>query len=157
MGVCRLVKVNVPVLLPLNSVEYFNPHCRRSEHFILTHRRLYWECNSYSSSSHALRCFQASVMPLPWPGCLDSCGQSRTTILQSRWTFLACFAIWLTLVNGMTPEHIAELRKETVELFYHGFDNYMEIAFPEDEVRTPPRFKSVDTNLHSCGQYPVYP
>jgi hypothetical protein len=37
----------------------------------------------------------------------------------------------------MTPEHIAELRRETVELFYHGFDNYMEIAFPEDEVRSP--------------------
>jgi hypothetical protein len=36
----------------------------------------------------------------------------------------------------MTPAHIAELRKETVEMFYHGFDNYMDIAFPEDEVRS---------------------
>lgn len=35
----------------------------------------------------------------------------------------------------MTPAHIAELRKETVDMFYHGFDNYMDIAFPEDEVR----------------------
>ena len=35
----------------------------------------------------------------------------------------------------MTPARIAELRKETVDMFYHGFDNYMEVAFPEDEVR----------------------
>lgn len=31
--------------------------------------------------------------------------------------------------------HIAGLKKETEELFYHGFDNYMKHAFPEDEVR----------------------
>ncbi|QSZ29786.1 hypothetical protein DSL72_004303 [Monilinia vaccinii-corymbosi] len=35
----------------------------------------------------------------------------------------------------MTPARIAELRKETVDMFYHGFDNYMNIAFPEDELR----------------------
>lgn len=37
----------------------------------------------------------------------------------------------------MTPERIGELRKETVAMFYHGFDNYMKVAFPEDEVRCP--------------------
>lgn len=37
----------------------------------------------------------------------------------------------------MRPAQIADLRRETVELFYHGFDNYMEIAFPEDEVHRP--------------------
>lgn len=31
--------------------------------------------------------------------------------------------------------HIAALRKETEELFYHGFENYMKYAFPEDELR----------------------
>ncbi len=36
----------------------------------------------------------------------------------------------------MTPARVAELRKETVAMFYHGFDNYMEVAFPEDEVDT---------------------
>ncbi|KAL2063740.1 hypothetical protein VTL71DRAFT_5545 [Oculimacula yallundae] len=35
----------------------------------------------------------------------------------------------------MSPARIAELRQETVDMFYHGFDNYMDIAFPEDELR----------------------
>ncbi len=35
----------------------------------------------------------------------------------------------------MRPAHIRRLRQETVDLFYHGFDNYMRVAFPEDEVR----------------------
>ncbi|KAJ5037529.1 uncharacterized protein L3040_007701 [Drepanopeziza brunnea f. sp. 'multigermtubi'] len=35
----------------------------------------------------------------------------------------------------MSAARIAELRQETVEMFYHGFDNYMNIAFPEDELR----------------------
>lgn len=35
----------------------------------------------------------------------------------------------------MPSRRIAELRQEAVDMFYHGFDNYMDIAFPEDEVR----------------------
>ncbi|KFZ03770.1 hypothetical protein V502_10674 [Pseudogymnoascus sp. VKM F-4520 (FW-2644)] len=35
----------------------------------------------------------------------------------------------------MPPRRIAELRQEAVDMFYHGFDNYMNIAFPEDELR----------------------
>lgn len=31
--------------------------------------------------------------------------------------------------------HVASLRKETEDLFYHGFENYMKHAFPEDELR----------------------
>ena len=34
----------------------------------------------------------------------------------------------------MRPDRVRELRRETVDMFYHGFDNYMNIAFPEDEV-----------------------
>ena len=56
----------------------------------------------------------------------------------------------------MTPAHIAQLRKETVEMFYHGFDNYMDVAFPEDEVRPFYIVKYLDANLRSCGQCPVY-
>lgn len=37
-------------------------------------------------------------------------------------------------VSAMTPARIAELRQETVSMFYHGYDNYMKVAFPEDEV-----------------------
>ncbi|KAK4129390.1 glycoside hydrolase family 47 protein [Parathielavia appendiculata] len=35
----------------------------------------------------------------------------------------------------MRPDRIRQLRQETVDMFYHGFDNYMKIAFPEDELR----------------------
>ncbi|KAJ9152040.1 alpha-1,2-Mannosidase [Pleurostoma richardsiae] len=35
----------------------------------------------------------------------------------------------------MRPDRIAQLRQETVDMFYHGYDNYMKIAFPEDELR----------------------
>lgn len=55
----------------------------------------------------------------------------------SRWAVLAIIIIWLAAVNAMAPARIAELRKETIGMFYHGFDNYMEIAFPEDEVARP--------------------
>lgn len=37
-------------------------------------------------------------------------------------------------VAAMSTDRIKELRQETVDMFYHGFDNYMDIAFPEDEV-----------------------
>lgn len=43
---------------------------------------------------------------------------------------------WLLSVGAMHPDRIAQLRHETVDMFYHGFDNYMHIAFPEDEVWT---------------------
>ncbi|KAK4647665.1 uncharacterized protein QC761_103410 [Podospora bellae-mahoneyi] len=38
-------------------------------------------------------------------------------------------------VAAMSTDRIKELRQETVDMFYHGFDNYMDIAFPEDELR----------------------
>lgn len=41
---------------------------------------------------------------------------------------------WLSPVAAMRQDRIAELRDETVDMFYHGFDNYMQLAFPEDEV-----------------------
>ncbi|KAH8195162.1 hypothetical protein TruAng_010668 [Truncatella angustata] len=42
---------------------------------------------------------------------------------------------WASLVSAMRPGRVAQLRQETVHMFYHGFDNYMGIAFPEDELR----------------------
>jgi hypothetical protein len=64
---------------------------------------------------------------------------------------VAAFAVWAALcllpllsswlaVGGtaMRLDRIAQLRQETVEMFYHGYDNYMEIAFPEDEVQNHP-------------------
>ena len=35
----------------------------------------------------------------------------------------------------MRADYLAQLRKETVDMFYHGYSNYMKHAFPEDEVR----------------------
>ncbi|KAJ9262356.1 CAZyme family GH47 [Paecilomyces variotii] len=35
----------------------------------------------------------------------------------------------------MRESQIRDLRKETEHMFYHGFDNYMKHAFPEDELR----------------------
>lgn len=37
-------------------------------------------------------------------------------------------------VDAMRADYLAQLRQETVDMFYHGYSNYMEHAFPEDEV-----------------------
>ncbi|KAM6537575.1 hypothetical protein FALCPG4_003489 [Fusarium falciforme] len=37
--------------------------------------------------------------------------------------------------QAMRQDHLARLRRETVDMFYHGFSNYMEHGFPEDELR----------------------
>ena len=39
---------------------------------------------------------------------------------------------WLSLAMG--PSHMEKLRQDSVRMFLHGFNNYMEHAFPEDEV-----------------------
>ncbi|KAJ5201551.1 uncharacterized protein N7498_006214 [Penicillium cinerascens] len=44
-------------------------------------------------------------------------------------------SLWLTLAHGMRDHQIKELRQETERMFYHGFENYLEHAFPEDELR----------------------
>ncbi|EGX95433.1 Glycoside hydrolase, family 47 [Cordyceps militaris CM01] len=36
---------------------------------------------------------------------------------------------------AMRSDHLAKLRQETVDMFYHGYNNYMLHAFPEDELR----------------------
>lgn len=52
-------------------------------------------------------------------------------------------AVWISsllspcVVWAMRADHMAQLRQETVDMFYHGFDNYMKHAFPEDEVAIP--------------------
>lgn len=48
---------------------------------------------------------------------------------------LLVWSIWLLAAGAMRADHITALRRESVEMFYHGFDNYMRVAFPEDEVR----------------------
>jgi hypothetical protein len=37
-------------------------------------------------------------------------------------------------VEAMRSDYLAQLRQDTVDMFYHGYSNYMKHAFPEDEV-----------------------
>ncbi|KAF5018026.1 hypothetical protein F66182_10013 [Fusarium sp. NRRL 66182] len=46
--------------------------------------------------------------------------------------------IWALLswtAQAMRQDYLVRLRQETVDMFYHGFSNYMQHAFPEDELR----------------------
>ncbi|WPJ57471.1 hypothetical protein SMAC4_04988 [Sordaria macrospora] len=65
--------------------------------------------------------------------------RSRSRLLRSTpWLLtlaLLAFVALLPSVGAMRPSRVAELRREVVDMFYHGFDNYMRIAFPEDELR----------------------
>lgn len=62
---------------------------------------------------------------------------------------LLVLSSWPAGVLAMQSERIAQLRQETVEMFYHGYDNYMNIAFPEDEVRYTRPHGGL-TALHIC-------
>ncbi|KAM0283896.1 hypothetical protein ACHAQH_002278 [Verticillium albo-atrum] len=50
-------------------------------------------------------------------------------------SYLLLFLSWPTIVASMGGARLAELRKSAVEVFQHGFNNYMQHAFPEDELR----------------------
>ncbi|KAL8771233.1 MAG: hypothetical protein Q9194_004951 [Teloschistes cf. exilis] len=52
--------------------------------------------------------------------------------------FWSCLLVLLTFINtvhGMTHVQIKDLRQEVEHMFYHGYDNYMKNAFPEDELK----------------------
>src|SRR6266566_6237409 len=61
---------------------------------------------------------------------------SRLTSLAPRLLAVLLLLPWLHGARAMPQGRIARLRAETVDMFYHGFDNYMRLAFPEDEVGT---------------------
>ncbi|PHH49239.1 ER degradation-enhancing alpha-mannosidase-like protein 1 [Ceratocystis fimbriata CBS 114723] len=48
---------------------------------------------------------------------------------------VALFQPWISLATCMRQSRIDHLRKGSAEMFYHGYLNYMEHAFPEDELR----------------------
>lgn len=66
---------------------------------------------------------------------------------------------WLgSAVLAMRPSYVAKLRQETIDMFYHGYDNYMRIAFPEDEVgrkRRRRRLGSVARGDGTSGDAPL--
>ncbi|KAJ6098666.1 hypothetical protein N7467_000201 [Penicillium canescens] len=43
--------------------------------------------------------------------------------------------LWFTVAHGMRDSQVKELRQETERMFFHGFENYLQYAFPEDELR----------------------
>ncbi|PHH74201.1 hypothetical protein CDD83_4599 [Cordyceps sp. RAO-2017] len=45
----------------------------------------------------------------------------------------AC-ALLPSTAAAMRADRLAQLRQETVDMFYHGYSNYMRHAFPEDEI-----------------------
>lgn len=88
--------------------------------------------------SHAFFCIPLPVMPLLGMGSWMLAPSHSSTNHGPLARLIVLFALllssWLGVVEAMRPSRVAELRQETVDMFYHGFDNYMEIAFPEDEV-----------------------
>jgi hypothetical protein len=71
-------------------------------------------------------------MPLRWLG-----PDSRAAFHARPCLYIFLIAAWVAVAGAMSPRRIAELHRETVDMFYHGYDNYMNIAFPEDEVYHP--------------------
>ncbi|KAI0198317.1 glycoside hydrolase family 47 protein [Astrocystis sublimbata] len=81
-------------------------------------------------------------MPLSGPaGCTlapSSCHSFHVVtfrLVAACFLFLQLLPFLAAPVLAMPPGRVAQLRRETVDMFYHGFDNYMRIAFPEDELR----------------------
>jgi hypothetical protein len=54
-------------------------------------------------------------------------------MLPTALLVLCALLPWAT--PAMRADRLARLRQDTVDMFYHGWNNYMEHAFPEDEVR----------------------
>ena len=101
------------------------------------------------SGSH--RSAGAGAGPVPWGRRRGRLGSDSPTswigrassIMQSiAWLSLVLVLLQWPLASAMSPDRVTTLRRRTVDMFYHGFDNYMDISFPEDEVRTARDFFS---------------
>ncbi|KAI1500255.1 glycosyl hydrolase family 47-domain-containing protein [Biscogniauxia marginata] len=90
-------------------------------------------------TTHAFFGTWLPVMPLPGSAGCKLAQLHRSTDRCALARLITLFALllpWLVAsVEAMRPSRMAELRRQTVDMFYHGFDNYMKIAFPEDELR----------------------
>ncbi|KAL4801909.1 glycosyl hydrolase family 47-domain-containing protein [Aspergillus unguis] len=66
----------------------------------------------------------------------SGCGRphlSACSIWIAGWVLI--LSLWISSAQGMRSDKIKSLRTETEQMFYHGFDNYLQHAFPEDELR----------------------
>ncbi|KAL3465130.1 glycosyl hydrolase family 47-domain-containing protein [Aspergillus heterothallicus] len=66
----------------------------------------------------------------------SGCGSPQMA-LRTAWitSWVLALSLWLSKAQGMRYDQIRSLRIETEHMFYHGFENYLEHAFPEDELR----------------------
>jgi hypothetical protein len=69
---------------------------------------------------------------------------------HSVWAVYPLLLALVALADAMTPRRIGELRQETILMFYHGFDNYMQIAFPEDEACSSQAFQHRELTLRAA-------
>ncbi|ETN47021.1 uncharacterized protein HMPREF1541_01211 [Cyphellophora europaea CBS 101466] len=84
----------------------------------------------------------------PWPPRSLSAG-SRLT-----WAFVIVLYIFIATVEAISPGELFALRKETEDLFYHGYENYMNHAFPEDELR-PLTCKPLTRDRENPGHFEI--
>ena len=87
----------------------------------------------------------AGAGPVPWgrrrgrlgsDSPTSSVGRASSIMQSISWLSLLLVLLQWPLASAMSPDRVTTLRRRTVDMFYHGFDNYMDISFPEDEVRT---------------------
>ncbi|KAL5339288.1 glycosyl hydrolase family 47-domain-containing protein [Aspergillus crustosus] len=66
----------------------------------------------------------------------SGCGRSQMSLCSPRMMgWFLILSLWNCAVQGMRSDQMRSLRTETEHMFYHGFENYLEHAFPEDELR----------------------
>src|ERR1700749_2036618 len=78
----------------------------------------------YTQTAQSIH-FGSSLGPLKWS--LEA--TSRLLVVG------LILSIWTGPSLAMDRVTRESLRSQTVELFYHGYDNYLRYAFPEDELR----------------------
>ncbi|KAL4991751.1 seven-hairpin glycosidase [Aspergillus falconensis] len=81
----------------------------------------------------------------------SGCWRPQMSVCSAWMTgFVLFLSLCVSTAQGMRFEQIRHLRTETEQMFYHGFENYLEHAFPEDELR-PLSCKPLVRDRHNPG------
>ena len=51
------------------------------------------------------------------------------------WGLMIVIFAFSGLALGMSRARMESLQQEAIDMFYHGYDNYLNVAFPDDELR----------------------
>ncbi|KAL4994418.1 seven-hairpin glycosidase [Aspergillus recurvatus] len=66
----------------------------------------------------------------------SGCWRPQMSVCSAWMTGLVLLlSLCVSTAQGMRSDQIRRLMTETEQMFYHGFENYLEHAFPEDELR----------------------